>query len=322
MATQSGTLKAGYQLYIDIANGDSSTVFDYTVTGASVRDNGKAWKSDRIVGPFQEDVLYTVTYTGSPSIYKVQPNGQREYMSTALPNPSAFDVGTVISVDGNAAIVSGGQIKYATPFRAAWATRPAASGVMAGAELQVTDYGNRKWISDGTKWLPAQGVVILYDVFGLNDGTGHIAQISGATSGTFAIPGGLKIPAGMLTQGSKVSVQAELTKVGGNGTATATVTLGTLNSASDSSIVGQNMSIGTGMQALISCAARFGSSTTKFNTRDYVGEGITQASFANVMKDRTSNIDTATDMWVNVNINSANTGDVFNLIGIQVKLEA
>ena len=52
MATQSGTLKAGYQLYIEIANGDNSTVFDYTVTGASARDNGKAWKSDRVIGPF------------------------------------------------------------------------------------------------------------------------------------------------------------------------------------------------------------------------------------------------------------------------------
>ena len=98
MATQSGTLKAGYQLYIDIANGDSSTVFDYTVTGASVRDNGKAWKSDRIIGPFQEDVSYTVTYTGSPSIYKVQPNGQREYTAATL--PASLPAGTSVVVDG------------------------------------------------------------------------------------------------------------------------------------------------------------------------------------------------------------------------------
>ena len=90
MATQSGTLKAGYQLYIDIQNGDSSTVFDYTVTGASVRDNGKAWKSDRVVGPFAEDVTYSVTYTESPSIYKVQPNGQREYTADTLPDPATL----------------------------------------------------------------------------------------------------------------------------------------------------------------------------------------------------------------------------------------
>ena len=243
----------------------------------------------------------------------------------SLPSAVGLRTGTVYEIldyGGNIATVVAGAWRFEYPFRTTWAGRPPVGIVPAGTELQVTDYGNRKWISDGVNWIPAQGVVILYDLFGLNDGTGHIAQISSATSGTFAIPGRLKIPAGMLRNGTKISAQVEVTKVGGNGTATATVTLGTLNTTSDSSIVGQNMNIGTGMQALISCAARFGSSTTKFNTRDYVGEGITQASVANVMKDRTSNINTGADMWVNVNINSANTGDVFNLIGIQVKMEA
>ena len=76
------------------------------------------------------------------------------------------------------------------------------------------------------------------------------------------------------------------------------------------------------MQALMSCAARFGASATKFNTRNYVGEGVSQTSMANVMQDRTNNIDTSADMWVNVSINSAKAGDVFNLVGIQLKLEA
>ena len=207
-------------------------------------------------------------------------------------------------------------------FRDTWASRPSPTSVPVGSEFIATDYANHKWVSDGVNWSPAQGLVVLYDLFGLNDGTGHIAQIAGATSGTFAIPNGLKIPAGMIRMGTKISVQVEVTKVGENGAANISVTLGTLDSASDNSIFARSMSIGTGMQALISCAARFGSSTTKFNTRDIVGEGITQASVANVMKDRTSNINTAADMWINVNINSANVGDVFNLIGIQVKLEA
>ena len=218
--------------------------------------------------------------------------------------------------------VSSGQIKYALPFRTTWATRPAPSAVIPGAELQTTDYGNIKWISDGVTWKLAQGSSGLYTKFGLNDGSGHIAQISGVTSGTFAIPGGLKIPAYMINPNTKVSVQVEITKVGGNSTATASVTLGTLNSASDSSVSGQTIATGTGMQALMSCAARFGASTTKFNTRDYVGEGVSQASVANVMKDRTSNIDTSVDMYVNINISGANAADVFNLVSVQVKLEA
>ena len=241
--------------------------------------------------------------------------------------PSAVDLRTgsayeITDYGGNIATVVNGVWRFEYPFRTTWAGRPAVGLVPAGTELQVTDYGNHKWISDGAKWSPAQGVVVLYDRFGLNDGTGQIAQISKATSGTFAIPGGLKIPAGMIRNGTKISVQVELTKVGGNGTSSATVTLGTLNSASDSTVSGLTIAIGAGLQALVSCAARFGASATKFNTRNYVGEGVSQASAANVMLDRTNNIDTAADMWVNVNINSANAGDVFNLIGIQVKLEA
>jgi len=243
----------------------------------------------------------------------------------ALPSAIGLPTGTAVEITnygGNVAVAVNGQWRFELPLRTTWAGRPAVGLVPAGTELQVTDYGNHKWVSDGVNWSPAQGVVVLYDLFGLNDGTGHIAQIAGATSGTFAIPSGLKIPAGMTRRGTKILVQVEATKVGGNGAANLSVTLGTLNSASDSSIVARSVSTGTGMQVLISCAARFGSSTTKFNTRDIVGEGITQASVANVMKDRTSNINTAADMWINVNINSANAGDVFNLIGIQVKLEA
>ena len=115
MATQSGTLKAGYQLYIDIQNGDSSTVFDYTATGASVRDNGKAWKSDRVIGPFPEDVSFTVTYTGSPSIYKVQPNGQREYTAETLPDPATLGAWATVVVDGTLNVQSRGEF---VPVRA------------------------------------------------------------------------------------------------------------------------------------------------------------------------------------------------------------
>lgn len=241
--------------------------------------------------------------------------------------PSAVDLRTGTSVEvtnygGNIATVVNGVWRFEFPFRTTWENRPPANLVPIGTELQVTDYGNHKWISDGANWSPAQGVVVLYDLFGLNDGTGYIARISSATSGTFAIPGGLKIPAGMIRNGTKIFAQVDITKLGGNGTATVAVTLGTLNSASDSSIVVRIMSIGTGMQALISCAARFGSSSTKFNTRDSVGDGVTQTNAANVMIDRTNNININTDMWVNVNISSATAGDGFNLVGIQVKLEA
>lgn len=242
-----------------------------------------------------------------------------------LPSAIGLPTGTSVEITnygGNIATAVGGVWRFEFPFRTTWTNRPPVNLVPVGAELQVTDYNNQKWISDGTYWRPAQGVVVLYDLFGLNDGTGHIAQLSGVTSGTFAIPGGLKIPEGMICNGTKISVQVEATKVGANGTANCTVTLGTLNSASDGAMSSLAVSAATGTQIFASCAARFGASATKFNTRNALGEGISQASVANVMSDRTNNINTAADMWINVNINSANAGDAFNLIGIQVKLEA
>lgn len=107
MATQSGTLKAGYQLYIDILNGDNDTIFDYSAVGSTVKINERQWKSDRVIGPFQEDVTFTVTYTGSPSIYKVQPNGKREYTTDTLPDPATLGAWDVVTVDGNLLLSDG-----------------------------------------------------------------------------------------------------------------------------------------------------------------------------------------------------------------------
>lgn len=242
-----------------------------------------------------------------------------------LPSVVGLPTGTAVEITnygGNIATAVGGQWRFEYPFRTTWANRPPVNLVPVGTELQVTDYGSRKWISDGVNWRPAQGVVVLYDLFGLSDGTGHVAQISGATSGTFAIPGGLKIPAGMISNGTKISAQVEATKVGANGTANFSVTLGMLNSASDGVMSSIAVPSATGSQMFASCAARFGVSTTKFNARNSLGEGVTQALPSTIMYDRINNINTAADMWINVNINSANAGDAFNLIGIQVKLEA
>lgn len=324
MPIQTGILPVGSTLTVDYSIGETATI-SYQDGDIGVVDNGQTDGTIRAIGPFANDVMYSIEYTGFPSIYTTAAGGAVTNIALQNIDPSKLAPGSSAYVSlygGNIAVGVQGGYKYQLPFRTTWAKRPAANAVPPGTELQVTEYGNCKWISDGTAWVPAQGVVVLYDKYGLNDGTGQIAQLSGSAAGTFAIPGGLKIPAGMIRSGAKISAQVEIAKVGGNSTAAAAVTLGTLNSASDSSIVGQNISIGTGVQALISCAARFGSSTTKFNTRDYVGEGITQASVANVMKDRTNNINTESDMYVNVNISLASAADVFNLIGIQIKLEA
>ena len=178
MATQSGTLKAGYQLYIDIQNGDSSTVFDYTVTGASVRDNGKAWKSDRVIGPFAEDVSFSVTYTGSPLIYKVQPNGQREYTADTL--PASLPAGTSVVVDGSLLVSSmGGPV----PIRANASSFAVIGDSFTMQGYNKTDtverYNSKGWL---THALYLCGFRIKINGIFAAGGTGITSAFSGTTS--------------------------------------------------------------------------------------------------------------------------------------------
>lgn len=113
MATITGTLKAGYQLYMDIANGDTDTVFSYTVTGSTVKNGSSGWKSDRVAGPYQEDVNYSVTYTGSLNVYKVDQLGRQEYTAATLPDTASLPAGAEVVVDGRP-VASDGRRLYPT----------------------------------------------------------------------------------------------------------------------------------------------------------------------------------------------------------------
>ena len=222
---------------------------------------------------------------------------------------------------GNVAIWVNGQWRFQLPVRTDWAGRPAVGLVPTGAELQVTDYANQKWINDGTVWRPAQGRVVLKGQFGLFAAGGQIAQISGAASGLFAIPGGCKIPVGMIIPHSRLYVQADCYKSGANGTANFTIHLGTANSSTDPLMCGQGSAITSGANVLATAAARFGTATDRFNARSWQGEGVSSGSNAS-MVDRIGNVNTNADMWLNVGINTANAADVFNLVSLQVVLES
>lgn len=223
---------------------------------------------------------------------------------------------------GNVAVYVNGQWRFQFPFQTTWANRPAVGLVSPGTELQVTDYANQKWISDGTYWRAAQGRAIIKELFGLVTTGGHIAQISATTAGLFAIPaGGCKIPAGMIIPQSRLYIQADGIKAGGAGTANFIVYLGTTNSAADSAVVNQGVSIGTNTNALTTAAARFGTATDRYNSRTWQGEGISNAS-QNSLSDRIGNVNTAVDMFVNVGVAAANAADVFNLTALQVVLES
>ena len=219
MATQSGTLKAGYQLYIDIANGDSSTVFDYTVTGASVRDNGKAWKSDRVVGPFSEDVSFSVTYTGAPSIYKVQPNGQREYTADTLPDHATLGAGATVVVDGLPSITDESNVIPVSPSRFRFKRKPSPSKYIGMAI--ITDIGDpySVWFSDGMNWKPYAGSLVIEQAHQSGNamtgsGAGGTSDLGFGLSSTYTVfPLGKQFDllAGIIGNHGSVRVKAKFT---------------------------------------------------------------------------------------------------------------
>ena len=241
-----------------------------------------------------------------------------------LPPPASLPTGTqyeVTDYGGNAAIVINGVWRFVAPFRTTWANRPPVNLVPVGAELQATDYNNQTWICDGTYWRPAQGRVVLKELHGLIAVGSQLAQLSGVSSGLFTIPGGCKIPAGMVIPHSRLFVQTDGFKAGANGQANFTVQLGTSNSLSDVSICTQSLTSASGVNSVISCAARFGTATDRFNSRNWQGEGATGGSY-NSMNDRVGFANTNADMFLNLGVTGGNALDVFNLVSLQVVLEA
>lgn len=250
--------------------------------------------------------------------------GMLEYTTQSLPPVTGLPEGTEVFVgdyNGNIARLINGVWRYISPFIVAWASRPAANAVPVGTELQATDYNNQTWICDGTYWRPAQGRVVLKELHGLIAVGSQLAQLSGVSSGIFTIPGGCKIPVGMIIPHSRLFAQSDGLKAGANGTANWRVFLGTTSSVSDSQMTTFNISNTNGINAVGSGAARFGTATDRYNSRNWQGEGLTAGSNTS-MSDRLGNVNTNADMWLNVGVTDANALDVFNLISLQVVLEA
>ncbi len=249
--------------------------------------------------------------------------GAPVYTTGTLPPTTGLLEGAAIAVSnygGNIAKLVNGQWRYELPFRTTWADRPPVSAVPAGTELQVTDFNNQKWISDGVYWRPAQGRVSLKYVHGLIGSP--LATIQNATGGVFAIPGGsARIPAGMIIPHSALLIHSSGCKVGSAGTAVSQATLGVLNSLSDSSAQAFNVSSASLTSILTGSRVAFGTSKTSAFLNTWLGYGSAGGSASNVQSNMSSGINTDADMFVNLGINSANTADSFELFSFEVWLE-
>ena len=133
MATQNGTLKAGYQFVIDSQG--APVDYDVSVTGYAVDFKRIQQKNTLTLGPYKVDCSYSVTVnSGSPVIYKAQPNGKREYSTQSIPSASLRDGDIVFIGDANidAAISVGGQWRYIPQSKGAIVLDSSVSGIDSG----------------------------------------------------------------------------------------------------------------------------------------------------------------------------------------------
>lgn len=110
MGNVSGIIKSGDRLYIDVSSNDTSTTYDYSIAGASTSISDRSWWSDKEIGPFQEDVSYSISSTGDVSVYIVKPSGNREYPEESPPSAESLNAGDVVVVSGLANIKTGDRL--------------------------------------------------------------------------------------------------------------------------------------------------------------------------------------------------------------------
>lgn len=240
----------------------------------------------------------------------------------SLPSAALFQSITCYEISdygGNIATAVNGAWRFEYPFRTTWTGRPAVGLVPAGTELQVTDYANQKWISDGTYWRPAQGRVTIGQQWGKV--SLPLATLSGVTQGFFTVPGGNPlIKAGMIIPHSRVYLEALTRKEGAGGTAGFYGRLATIG-ASDPDATFATATIGnTNLQCnRFHSFAGFGTSKTQFVTPQYLAPG---AAATNSTTDKGASINTDADMEVTLSIKAATVTDSFSLFGYNIWLEA
>ena len=226
----------------------------------------------------------------------------------------------ILDYGGNIATAVNGVWRFEYPFRTTWANRPPVNLVPAGTELQVTDYANQKWISDGTYWRPAQGRVAIAQQWGKV--SSPLATLNNTTQGIFTIPGGNPlIKAGMIVPHSRVYLEALTRKGGTGGTALFHGRLAQVGAASSypDSVFAILMLGNYNLQCIrLFCTANFGTSKTQFLTPQHLPPA---GGAVNIIVDKASQINTDVDMEITMSIAYANIADSFSLLGYNIWLE-
>lgn len=245
------------------------------------------------------------------------------YTAATLPDPASLLTGTqygILDYGGNIATAVNGQWRFEFPFRTTWAGRPAVNLVPVGTELQVTDYANQKWVSDGTYWRPAQGRVTIRAQWGSY--LTPLATLQNTASGIFTIPNGNpKISAGMIIPGTTIRTKPVVKKTGTGGTVVFAAQIGTTESASDAVLAVTTSFASNGVDIALAGSAHFSSVSNRMSSIKGIGDGQTHGSVVGAGTDGTNGINIASDMFIIYRCYNGNAADKYDLIGYEISLE-
>lgn len=188
---------------------------------------------------------------------------------------------------------------------------------MPDAEVFAWDVGQKGiyLVSDGTYWRPRDGRQLLFQRFG--DITAPLDTKTGAATLIFTLPQTLLIPGGLIAPHSRLDIRAEVRRTTATGGATLNLRLGTAGTTADQAIYSATLVGTAGLTAQINQSARFGSAATRYTSMN----NTNQNAQGNTLVERTTNVNTANDMRVTIDLGGANVADTFTLIGYSVYLE-
>ena len=199
---------------------------------------------------------------------------------------------------------------YST-FAAAIAAFPIAS--YTGLAYRCGDVGdyNVRLLSNGTRVKPESGVALLYqNVYG-NVASPSKSTGTGAASFVFDI-GTRLIPAGLFASGDHLEVVAVVRKNNANGAATPVTFLGTAGDATDSQ--GYGTAVGNVDDIDVEMNSRFWFNSSTAAVAIQSNDIAVAAGSTNVLRDRSTKLNTASNMYITIGIGSKHISDDLNLL--------
>lgn len=179
-----------------------------------------------------------------------------------------------------------------------------------------------RYVHASTRWVNVGSPILYYSgVFGtIASPTCTIG--AGVTAATLFNTGStISFPANMLRAGSRIRIMTELARTSGvtHAAATAVIYLGTANNATDPSMAGGTLTDNDGYTLNMNPKIHVADSTHVVTT--YANPFSQGSTINNGVFDKTTNINTASVMYVNVGMGAKDTADIFKLLSLEVWIE-